>query len=324
MVQATLPIASCDSAEINNSLAELDFTLGESASHGMRFRILRPHAKGGIGEVSVAQDTELNREVALKEIQPQYADDPNSRARFMQEAEVTGSLEHPGIVPVYALGQYDDGRPYYAMRFIRGESLKETIERFHEPEKKRKQDAAAPGLELRKLLRRLIDVCNAIEYAHSRGVLHRDLKPGNVMLGKYGETLVVDWGLAKPVGRVELPRGKSDELTLQPGSASGCTPTQMGSAIGTPAYMSPEQAAGRLHELSQTSDVYSLGAMLYTVLTGCPPFESDTTIDDVLRRVQQGDFPSPRQRARAVPRAIWQEIWNTGWPTNRSARIASH
>ncbi|MBX3415821.1 MAG: serine/threonine protein kinase [Pirellulales bacterium] len=322
VVQATLSIASADRVAAKSSLAETDFSLLESTSNGMRFKILRPHAKGGIGEVSVAQDTELHREVALKEIQAQYADDPNSRARFMLEAEVTGSLEHPGIVPVYGLGQYNDGRPYYAMRFIRGESLKETIERFHEPETKRKQDAAAHGLELRKLLGRLIDVCNAIEYAHSRGVLHRDLKPGNVMLGKYGETLVVDWGLAKPVGRAELPRGKSDELTLQPGSASGSTPTQMGSAIGTPAYMSPEQAAGRLQELSQASDVYSLGAILYTVLTGRPPFESETTIDEVLRRVKQGDFPSPRQRDGAVPLAL-EAICLKAMATNPKARYAS-
>src|SRR5262249_54741200 len=157
------------------------------------------HAKGGLGQVSVALDEELHREVALKEIQERHADHPESRARFLMEAEVTGGLEHPGIVPVYGLGQYRDGRPFYAMRFIRGDNLKDAIERLHKADGST-QDAGERSLEFRKLLGRFMDVCQAISYAHSRGVLHRDLKPGNVMLGQYGETLVVDWGLAKPLG----------------------------------------------------------------------------------------------------------------------------
>src|SRR5207237_5705028 len=136
------------------------------------------------GKVSVAHDEELHREVALKEIKDRHADDLESRSRFVLEAEITGGLEHPGIVPVYGLGQYADGRPFYAMRFIRGDSLKEAIERFHNPQAKRRP-AGERALELRKLLGRFVDVCEAIAYAHSRGVLHRDLKPGNVMLGKY-------------------------------------------------------------------------------------------------------------------------------------------
>ena len=127
---------------------------------------------------------------------------PTSRTRFVLEAEITGGLEHPGIVPVYGLGSYADGRPFYAMRFIRGDSLKEAIAAFHADETL-KNDPGRRSLELRKLLRRFVDVCNAIDYAHSRGVLHRDLKPANVMVGKYGETLVVDWGLAKAMGKAE-------------------------------------------------------------------------------------------------------------------------
>src|SRR5262249_40350052 len=155
-------------------------------------RVLRPHARGGLGAVFVALDEELHREVALKHILDRHADDPVSRARFLLEAEITGGLEHPGIVPVYGLGTYAGGRPYYAMRLIRGDSLKEAIAAFHS-DAAPKRDPGARSLALRQLLRRFVDVCNAIDYAHGRGVVHRDLKPGNVIVGRHGETLVVDW-----------------------------------------------------------------------------------------------------------------------------------
>ena len=161
--------------------------------------MLRPHARGGLGAVFVALDKELHREVALKQMLDHHADDPVSRQRFLIEAEITGGLEHPGIVPVYGLGTYADGRPFYAIQFIRGDSLKEAIDRFH-GEEGLKKDRGRRSLELRGLLGRFLDVCNAIEHAHSRGALHRDIKPGNVIVGKHGETLVVDWGLAKATG----------------------------------------------------------------------------------------------------------------------------
>ena len=172
------------------------YAVGTATSDGQRFRVLRPHARGGLGAVFVALDTELHREVAFKQILDAHADDPASRQRFVLEAEVTGGLEHPGIVPVYGLGTDADGRPYYAMRFIRGDSLKEAIEHFH-ADLALKKEPGRRSLEERKLLRRFLDVCNAIGYAHSRGVLHRDIKPGNVIVGRHGETMVVDWGLAK-------------------------------------------------------------------------------------------------------------------------------
>ena len=310
--------------------------LGKATSRSHRFHVLRHHARGGLGEVFVAHDEELNRHVALKQIQSRFANDEASRARFTLEAEVTGGLEHPSIVPVYGLGNDTEGKPFYAMRFVRGVSLQDAIRQFHNDKQEQEsrpdtnasfstqpdsetRDAARPPagdtspfsagerrsnaertIEFRQLLGHLVDVCNAVEYAHNRSVLHRDLKPSNIMLGKYGETLVVDWGLAKPLGAVTLSDGEhqpteiSDEPALIPRSSdTESAETVMGQALGTPAYMSPEQAAGRIDLLGPACDVYSLGATLYTILTGQPPFAKQEN-SPILRRVETGDFPRPR------------------------------
>ena len=295
-LETPLRTAANESTDITPPVLETTDRRGDFSHRGKRFRIVRRHARGGLGEVSVAIDEELQREVALKEIRSRFADDDAARSRFVQEARVTGRLEHPGIVPVYGLGCDSNGRPFYAMQFIRGESLRQTIVRYH-----RQSDLPAERrrMQLRKLLSHFVDVCHTMAYVHSRGVLHRDLKPSNVMLGKFDETLVVDWGLAKVVGRPDEP-GASDEPTLR---VDDETPqTRLGSAVGTPAYMSPEQAAGRVDELGPASDIYSLGAILYTILTGRPPYE--TSDADLLARVQACDFPSPRHVNRRVPRPL--------------------
>jgi eukaryotic-like serine/threonine-protein kinase len=301
-IGGSLAHVGSDSSEHDNDLERTaTYAAGSATSDGQRFRVLRPHAKGGLGAVFVALDTELHREVALKQILDEYADDPASRQRFLLEAEITGGLEHPGIVPVYGLGCYSDGRPYYAMRFIRGESFKDTIERFH-ADPALKTDPGRAALELRKLLRRFLDVCNAIEYAHSRGVLHRDIKPGNVIVGNHGETLVVDWGTAKAIGRADHG-SVPGERTLVPSSPGSFAETVPGSALGTPAYMSPEQAAGDLDRIGPRSDVYSLGATLYCLLTGKRPFTGDDP-GLVLRQVQNDEFPLPRMLNPSIDRAL--------------------
>ena len=316
---------------------EHEWFLGTPSGTGLRFQVLRPHAQGGIGKVSVAFDAELQREVALKQIKPERADDVDSRARFMLEAEVTGRLEHPGIVPVYGLGADDHGRPFYAMRFVRGTSFDEAIKQFHQADTSSVRDARARSLALRQLLDRFVDVCHTVAYAHSRGVLHRDLKPANVLLGPFNESLVVDWGLAKvfvrgqtaaesgdgdrgnetatgstetPVARADRPRkdraieaGK--EQGVAPIGLTSSTETAAGAAFGTPAFMSPEQADGRVDQIGPASDVYSLGAMLYTLLCGRAPFEfvwCDVTA--LLDRVRLGEFPPPRRWNARVPRAL--------------------
>ena len=271
----------------------------QSATCVAEYREFRFHAEGGLGEVFMAHGEDLNRDVALKFIKTQRVHDPDCQRRFFQEAEITGRLEHPGIVPVYSLGHDGDGSPCYAMRFIRGRTLEDAIQEFH--------GAGGPGPagrphQLRGLIKRLVAVCNTIAYAHSRGVLHRDLKPKNIMLDKYDETLVVDWGLARPFGRSEADRALGEE-TLTPSSGSSGSGSPTAGVVGTPAYMSPEQADGRWDLVGPPSDVYSLGATLYVLLTGRAPFEG-RHVGEVLDRVRRGEFPPPRQVRPWVPGSL--------------------
>lgn len=276
----------------------------ETTRSSTRFRVLRPHDEGGLGRVSVAMDEELHREVALKEIKQEFLHNAALRARFLLEAEITGSLEHPGVVPVYGLGHYADGRPYYAMRFIRGDSFREAISRYHKQNWNRR-NSSERWLHLRRLLSRFLDVCNAVHYAHRRGILHRDLKPGNIMLGEYGETLVVDWGLAKILGQGHSAADDNNAVvsTLHPQSDNNGAATRQGTLIGSPPYMSPEQARGDHDRLGVESDIYSLGATLYTLLTNAAPV-SGSSQEDIVAKVRAGQIQPPRQIKKETPRTL--------------------
>ena len=236
----------------------------------------------------------------MKLIEESQAADAQSRARFLLEAEITGGLEHPGIVPVYALGENSDGRLFYAMRLVRGETLKERIRKFHNAGSISRQP-----VPFRQLLNHFVRICDIVAYAHSRGVLHRDLKPSNVMLGKFGETLVVDWGLAKPIepSGESQPRGARRGRSCGRSPAAACKGTMHGATLGTPQYMSPEQALGQLDRVGRVSDVYGLGATLYCILTGSPPLARDQR----RRRPcsagwRSATSPSPRSLKPDVPR----------------------
>jgi serine/threonine protein kinase len=305
-----------------------------------RFIVVDEIGRGGMGTVVRANDREIRREVAVKYLLDQS--DPANKARFIEEAQVTGQLEHPNIVPVHELGLDSDGRVFFAMKMVRGRSLKEIFDEL--------RDAAdSSAWSLPRLLGVLVNVCHALAYAHSRGVVHRDLKPANVMVGDFGEVYVMDWGLAKVLRPIDSashaepswpnrtadpteptvqfsPDGSTsstfpfDFLTPSPqvaagdsGRASGMVTTDRkddldaltmdGSILGTPIYMPPEQASGDVRAIDQRSDIYSLGAVLYEVLTLLPPVDKSGGHVAVLRRVVKGEIVAPEKRAPDRDRA---------------------
>ena len=221
-------------------------------------------ARGGMGEIVLCMDRDIRRQVAMKRMLTTTASDPSRRARFIEEAQVTGQLEHPNIVPVYELVRDPAGTVCYTMRLVVGKSLAELLRAAREGEE-------APSLG--ELLQMFLKVCDAVAYAHARGVLHRDLKPANIMVGGFGQVLVMDWGLAKVIGR-ESTRVADLVATVRADSAG--TRTMDGSVLGTLGYMAPERLEGDFAQVGERSDIYSLGAVLYNILTLEPTHADDT------------------------------------------------
>ncbi|MCB9547825.1 MAG: protein kinase [Myxococcales bacterium] len=251
-----------------------------------RYEPLGPLGEGGIGVVTRVHDQHVGRVVALKTLKSAAATAEGrlgltaAEIRFLDEARITGQLEHPGVVPVHEVGRRPDGALYYTMRHVRGRTLAEALD--------------TPALSDRlRLLPRLIALCQTVAFAHARGVIHRDLKPANVMLGDFGETIVLDWGLAKLAGMAPRPQGPAP-------SALRADETGAGNVLGTPAYMSPEQAQGDPERVDARSDVYSLGVILYELLAGRVPFVADT-VSALTARVLSAPLPSPAALEPACP-----------------------
>ena len=266
---------------------------------GDRYRLVRLFARGGLGQVWLARDPVLGRDVALKELRPERAADPTSRARFLREARISGRLDHPGIVTVHELaGRAGDQRAFYAMQLVRGRTLRDAVRDYHG----RRGACGGGTLELHTLLDDFVAVCNAVAYAHSRGVIHRDLKGQNIVLGDFGEVVVLDWGLAKVVGQAGVPTAPDSSPRGAPEDGEEGL-TLEGQRMGTPGFMAPEQAEGRHELVGIASDIYGLGAILYEILTGAPPF-ADSGLTEALRRVSVEDPAPPRRVCPDIPGAL--------------------
>jgi tRNA A-37 threonylcarbamoyl transferase component Bud32/Flp pilus assembly protein TadD len=260
-----------------------------------RYALKRFHAKGGMGEIWLAEDCDVGRAVALKRMRRKGS--PEEQERFLREARITGQLEHPGIVPVHELGSDEHGQPVYVMKFVHGRTLSDAIKAYHKGEP---NPEVPREVQLLRLLEVFVALCQTVAYAHSRGVLHRDIKPDNVMLGPYGETLVLDWGLAKLVGQAE---GKAGGVSLPLSTSGESLESVAGSVRGTPAYMPPEMAGGQVEDIDQLSDVYLLGATLYQILTGRQP-RRGKSLPELLKEAMTNPPAEPRALDPTIPKPL--------------------
>jgi eukaryotic-like serine/threonine-protein kinase len=253
------------------------------AERGDRYQFFGEIARGGMGAVLRGRDPDLGRDLAVKVLLESHDDKPEMLRRFVEEAQIGGQLQHPGIVPVYELGSFADRRPYFTMKLVKGRTLSALL-----------AERPSPAHDLPRFLSIFEAICQTVAYTHARGVIHRDLKPSNVMVGRFGEVQVMDWGLAK----VLKERGIADPSPSQPApeespvatvrSGSNLDDSQAGSVLGTPAYMAPEQAAGDIVHVDRRSDVFGLGSILCEILTGQPAYTGRGAME-ILRKAMRGD-----------------------------------
>ncbi len=265
---------------------------------GPRYLLRSFLAAGGMGEVWIAEDKHVGRQVAVKRIRQARLGNADFEARFLFESQVMGQLEHPCIIPLHDLGRNEAGELYSVMKLFRGSSLKQRLTEFHSA---KKQDWQRQ-VEFRRILEAFASICHAVAYAHSRGVIHRDIKPDNVMLGDYGETTLLDWGLAKAV------HSGSDSVETQPSPdkiymTTGPSTTHAGAIVGSPFYMSPELATGQSECVDEKTDVYLLGATLYEILTGQPPRSGSSTLE-LIELAQHTSVPPPRKIDLQIPKPL--------------------
>ncbi len=259
-----------------------------------RYQVAGQIARGGMGSVHRARDVDLGRDVALKVLLDDHKENPEMIRRFIEEAQISGQLQHPGIVPVHEMGLVAGKRPYIAMKFVKGQTLARMLD-----------ERESPSVDRQRLLAIFEQICQPLAYAHARGVIHRDLKPSNVMVGPFGEVQVMDWGLAKVLdqGGVaddrrsrQTPKDVSVIKTLRTGTSG--SDSLAGSVFGTPAYMAPEQARGEVDRLDERCDVFGLGAILCEILTGKPPFDAKST-EETFRAAKNGDLAAALTRIDA-------------------------
>ncbi len=296
--------------------AELHRMLPTELAPGRKYEIGKIVAQGGMGAILDAREKMIRRTVAMKVMLDHNARD--DVMRFIEEAQITGQLEHPNIVPIHELGLNEQDQPFYTMKFVKGFTLKEVLAKITDGDAE-----TIAKFPLRQLLVILLRVCDAVAFANSKGVIHRDLKPENVMIGDFGEVLVMDWGLAKVIGRKERPDAadftRSIVQSVKQEDESACT--MAGSVMGTPQYMAPEQANGEIEKIDARTDVYAIGAILYHILTLQPPVTGET-LDEIMDRVRshhisaptsynsppakypKGEIPLPHCPGRRIPSAL--------------------
>ena len=260
---------------------------GDDPNSGTRYRIDGEIARGGMGAVLKGRDPDIGRDVALKVLREDFRGDPEMVRRFVEEAQIAGQLQHPGVVPIYEMGALGDRRPFFAMKLVKGDTLAKLL-----------AGRKGPGDDRPRFLSTFAAIAQTMAYAHARGVIHRDLKPSNVMVGAFGEVQVMDWGLAKVLPRGGLaddaaagrvPHDETTIATARSGSEEDSELSRAGSVLGTPSYMAPEQARGEVDRVDERCDVFALGSILCEVLTGKPAITGATSVE-IQRKAAGGDL----------------------------------